>query len=1716
MGTGPNLIRRLGLTILLVLAAATLLRAQDDGGETPTSLQIFERRSQLDTLASAPGFGLFAEAPRRTDGRERALGAEPGIGRTRSVEVVGAYLEALMREPGLTLREGRLSQDTRVYSINLFDDVTVRIAKVDMVRDILEHDVLRGVVVGGAGGDATLVMDDKGQITGRVRVGAKSYGIQPAANGLHTVIEYDESSMPLIDDDGRPPRELGIDAGAQPSPPPPRTDQRERAQAAVTLNLMMVYTPRALQLRPNITSDISLFVSNLNTTLSNSATNVQVNLVATNQVNYTETSSTTMSVLLDDATNGAGDFARMASLRASANAELVQVWGATTDACGLAWINDNLDTAGTNLGYYAANGTGVVQITAGGGCIQTSYDSPTHELGHNMGAQHDRYAQQINGGRNVAGPQGYNYGYIDATGGFADVMAYGSQSGGRNYCRDNNISCPNIQYFSNPNVTYHGRPVGIADAQPTAADNARRITEIAPYLVQFRTLISSPRMNIFITSASGGGTIASSTGLSCTSTCTGNVVSAGTTVTLTATPASGRSFSGWGSNSCLSSTATSSGGTCTIVMNGWQYVNASFATGAATTQTLTVSKAGTGSGTVTSAPSGISCGSTCSASFSANSSVTLTAAASSGSTFAGWSNGCSGTAATCTVTMSAARSVTATFNLSSSSSQTLSLTITGSGSVTSAPSGINCSASCTGSFTTGTQVTLNATAGTGATFTGWSGGGCSGSGVCVVTMSAAASVTAAFTSAQTSTQTIALNVTGSGTVTSSPSGFNCRSLCTASFTSGASVTLTATPAVGWVFAGWNGACPGTDTCTVTATAGRTVTATFIQPSGVTVSLGAVYSTQQTAIQSFLRLYNTSNAAGVVQVSLVSESSGATLGTWTSPSIAAGASRQFSVDDIERGTGQTFSKPANYTMQLSPQMSGYAQHVLYRPSDGTLTNLSTCSSGVTANPTQLINVHTSTLDYGFPSTVVINNTGSSTATASLGVYDSLTGAKLGNGNYSTPVTGGGQARVGVAAIEQALGLSASASGLYHYNIQIEGSFTGFLQHLVTNIRAGVITDMTTECSLNPATATPPSSVRVSSVYSSTQNVTQSFLRLHNVGSSAGTARVTLGSATSGTALATWTSPSIAAGASRQFPLGDIEAGASNGFTKPDNYSITVQPQFNGYVQHVLYRPADGTLTNLSTCDAGVGIESSQLINVHSTLLGGNFPSTIVINNTGTSAANVSLGVYDATTGTKLGSGNYAVPNIPANGQTRVLMSTIEQSLGISPNAGAIYHYVVKSETTFQGYLQHLVNNAQVGVITDMTTVCGMNADDAAPDTTATTASIAVGTPVTGSLQFSTDTDWYRASLTGGTTYRVELRGADSSSGTLADPVLYVRDSTGTVIASNDDGGTGLDSALDFTASGSGAQTYYLVATGYSNGTGTYRLSIAVGQSDDVTPDSNSTNGTATVGVERTGTLTVGDRDWFAISLTGGVSYTVDLMGATSGRGTLSDPYLRLMNASGTLVASNDDKSSGCCDSQLSYTPTTSGTYYLVAGSYNDTGSGTYVVVARAASTVASTPVSFQGAYSFNVTYGSSATLRADRIVNTSSSQTSGTLRLELWYFSQPYTPGLSGYKIAQAVLGTLAPGASFSSVNQTVTPLTTPPSGTYYQAFLLTEYNTANCSATDRYCVIANANFSNTLSRSMPAFEGAMEGPVSSGPAADPAQVKRFKAAKALKELSAAP
>ncbi len=111
--------------------------------------------------------------------------------------------------------------------------------------------------------------------------------------------------------------------------------------------------------------------------------------------------------------------------------------------------------------------------------------------------------------------------------------------------------------------------------------------------------------------------------------------------------------------------------------------------------------------------------------------------------------------------------------------------------------------------------------------------------------------------------------------------------------------------------------------------------------------------------------------------------------------------------------------------------------------------------------------------------------------------------------------------------------------------------------------------------------------------------------------------------------------------------------------------------------------------------------------------------------------------------------------------------------------------------------------------------------------------------------------------------------------------------------------------------------------------------------DTVPGDASTTVTLAIGGSLNGAVnTWGDRDWFAVDLVAGQRYSIPLDGAAfGGYGALSDPYLRLRNASGTLVAQDDDSGPGL-NSVLTFTATATGRYYLDVGAYNDRYSGGY--------------------------------------------------------------------------------------------------------------------------------------------------------------------------------
>lgn len=145
----------------------------------------------------------------------------------------------------------------------------------------------------------------------------------------------------------------------------------------------------------------------------------------------------------------------------------------------------------------------------------------------------------------------------------------------------------------------------------------------------------------------------------------------------------------------------------------------------------------------------------------------------------------------------------------------------GNGNVNSSDKFISCGSKCSASYDMNASVTLTASPASGSVFMGWSGA-CSGVQLsCSVSVNDALNVTATFAPQFT----LSIGRGGSGTVTGA--GIDCGKVCSAKYTQGTTVALTATPAAGLKFIGWTGACSGlSPTCSVTINKDTQVQANF--------------------------------------------------------------------------------------------------------------------------------------------------------------------------------------------------------------------------------------------------------------------------------------------------------------------------------------------------------------------------------------------------------------------------------------------------------------------------------------------------------------------------------------------------------------------------------------------------------------------------------------------------------------------------------------------------------------------------------------------------------------------------------------------------------------------------------------------------------------------------------------------------------------------------
>ena len=402
---------------------------------------------------SAPGYAqwLFTELPKTANVVDGDAAVDPTILRSRVVGIDWALANTALG--GIQARGGGGNS----LLLNFFQDVVLSAVLDRKEVRSPEKFTAHGHIDGARESEITLVALD-GVMVGNIRVAGSLFQIRYIGNGVHAVREIDESRFPP---DGEPvPISL-------PNHSPPSIPDQLAMDSAAGFDVMVLYTPAARAAAGGataMTALVNLAVAETNTAYSRSGVIPRVRLVYSGEVaGYTEAGdfSTDLSRLRSPSD---GFMDNIHALRNAFGADMVSlIIEGNGSLCGIGFLMLT-ESAG-----FAANAFSV----SARNCATGNYTF-SHEMGHNMGLQHDRIAQPANG----VFP--HSHGYVNVVNNFRDIMGVATGCGG----------CPRIQNFSNSNVTHNGFPTGVPIAAPNSADAAASLNATALTVANWRTQVT--------------------------------------------------------------------------------------------------------------------------------------------------------------------------------------------------------------------------------------------------------------------------------------------------------------------------------------------------------------------------------------------------------------------------------------------------------------------------------------------------------------------------------------------------------------------------------------------------------------------------------------------------------------------------------------------------------------------------------------------------------------------------------------------------------------------------------------------------------------------------------------------------------------------------------------------------------------------------------------------------------------------------------------------------------------------------------------------------------------------------------------------------------------------------------------------------------------------------------------------------------------------------
>lgn len=298
-----------------------------------------------------------------------------------------------------------------------------------------------------AGTDGTAVLTVHGaSLAGRIESPEGIYEIVPRGRGTSSLVLLDTESFPAEAESPAPARDALPDLVAASFSTVSHPDPQGR------IDVMVLYTPSARAAAggtDNIRATAQAAVDAANTAYANSQITTRLRLVHTQEVAYDD------SYAYEDHLAWLSADPGVARLRESHRADLVDLLVEDGEYCGIGWVMSSVTP------LFAGNGFSVTTRSCAVGNL-----SFAHELGHNMGSQHD----PANGSPFASFP--FSYGHF-VSGVFRTVMSYST------HCLSN---CPRVSRFSNPNLTWAGHPTGIASFR----DNHRTLNATDAVVANFR------------------------------------------------------------------------------------------------------------------------------------------------------------------------------------------------------------------------------------------------------------------------------------------------------------------------------------------------------------------------------------------------------------------------------------------------------------------------------------------------------------------------------------------------------------------------------------------------------------------------------------------------------------------------------------------------------------------------------------------------------------------------------------------------------------------------------------------------------------------------------------------------------------------------------------------------------------------------------------------------------------------------------------------------------------------------------------------------------------------------------------------------------------------------------------------------------------------------------------------------------------------------------